>query len=59
MGSPISSIAGPQLKSGVFWSYANTQKGPADHENLFPQTLRPRNTNQQSTADRHPHPVSE
>jgi len=26
---------------------------------LFPQTLRQRNTNQQSTADRHPHPVSE
>ncbi len=41
MGSPISSIAGPQLKSGVFWSYANTQKGPADHEILVSSDTAP------------------
>ena len=37
MGSPISSIAGPQLKSGVLWSYANTQNGPAHQGNVFSQ----------------------
>lgn len=33
MGSPISSIAGPQLRSGVLWLYATTQNGPAHHGN--------------------------
>ncbi len=60
-GSPISSIAGPQLKSGVLWLYASTQNGPAHHGNVFFSSLRQSTTNQQSTADRYryPHPVRE
>ena len=59
MGSPISSTAGPQLKSGVLWSYATTQNGPAHHGNVFSHRLRQRTIKQQSSADRYPHPVRE
>jgi len=37
MGSPTSSIAGPQLRSGVLWLYATTQNGPAHSGNVFAQ----------------------